>query len=99
MEDDDDEEDEVGDEEGEEERERKRQRERRKHRHGPPTLVLLREPLSRSQPVACAKVQAGAFKALASLALAKTKKTCSTVRLFGPCFKTGRPRPEKNACT
>ena len=26
------------------------------------------------------------------------KKPCSTVRLFGPCFKTGRTRPEKNAC-
>ena len=25
---------------------------------------------------------------------------CSTVRLFGPCFKTGRTRPKKkNACT
>ena len=55
------------------EREKKRQRERRKHRHGPPTLMLLREPLSRSQSVACAKVQAGAFKALASLAPAKKK--------------------------
>ena len=51
--------------------ERERQRERRKHRHGLPTLMLLREPLSRSQSVACAKVQPGAFKALASLALAK----------------------------
>ena len=29
-----------------------------------------------------------------------TKKNCPTVRLFGPCFKTGRTRPEKkNACT
>ena len=56
--------------EREKERERERKRER-KHRHGPPTLVLLREPLSRSQSVACAKVQAGAFKALASLAPAK----------------------------
>ena len=79
------------------ESEKKRQRERPKHRHGPPILMLLREPFSRSQSVACAKVQAGAFKALASLA--RVKKSCSTVRLFGPCFKTGRTRLEKkNAC-
>ena len=26
---------------------------------------------------------------------APTKKTCSTVRLFGPCFKKGRTRSEK----
>ena len=44
---------------------------KREHRHGPPTFMLLREPLSRSQSVACAKVQAGAFKARASLAPAK----------------------------
>ena len=33
--------------------------------------MLLREPLSRSQTVACAEVHAGAFKALASLAFMK----------------------------
>ena len=49
----------------ERERERERQRERRKHSHGPQTPVLLREPHSRSQSVACAEVQAGAFKAAA----------------------------------
>ena len=43
--------------------------------------MLFREPLSRSQSVACAEVQAGAFKALAGSAPAK--KTCLTVRLFG----------------
>ena len=26
------------------------------------------------------------------------QKNLPTVRLFGPCFKTGRKRPEKNAC-
>ena len=31
--------------------------------------------------------------------LSTRKKTCSTVRLFGPCLKTGRTRPEKNAFT
>ena len=51
-------------------RQRERQRERRKHRHGPQTLMLLREPLSRSQSVACAEVQAGAFKALPGSAAA-----------------------------
>ena len=50
---------------------RERQREKRKHRHGPQTLMLLREPLLRSQSVACAEVQAGAFKALAGLAPTK----------------------------
>ena len=57
--------------ERERERQRERQREKRKHRHGPQTLMLLREPLLRSQSVACADVQAGAFKALAGLATTK----------------------------
>ena len=35
------------------------------------TLMLFREPLSRSQSVACAEVQARAFKALAGSAPAK----------------------------
>ena len=46
-----------------EEREGKKRRDgEAKHRHGPQTLMLLREPLSRSQTVACAEVQASAFK-------------------------------------
>ena len=57
----------------------------------------MREPLSESQSVACAEVQAGAFKVLAGSA--STTKTGPTVGLFGPCFKTGRTRPEKTrAC-
>ena len=50
------------DDEDEDEREGEK---RRDGRHGPQTLMLLREPLSRSQTVASAEVQAGAFKALA----------------------------------
>ena len=45
--------------------------ERSRHRHGLPTLMLLRKRLSRSQSVACADVQAGGFKALAGSAPAK----------------------------
>ena len=40
-------------------------------------------------------VQAGAFKALAGSST--HKKTCPTVGLFGPWFKTGRTRSEKKS--
>ena len=89
------------------EREREREREERegkkrrdgeaKHRHGPQTVVLLREPLSRSQTVACAAVQAGAFKALASLAPPKklAQRLDSLVRVSR---RVERDQKKKSAC-
>ena len=45
-------------------KEKKRRDGEAKHRLGPQTLMLLREPLSRSQTVACPEVIAGVFEAL-----------------------------------
>ena len=73
-----------------EERDGKRKKQRERHQ----TLMLLRKRLSRSQSVACAEVQAGAVKALAGCSIPK-KKTCLSVRLFGPCLKTGRKETRK----
>ena len=75
-------------------KEGKGEQERDGERHR--TLMLSHKGLSRSKSVACAEVQAGVLKALAGSST--HKKTCPTVKLFGPCSKTGRTRPEKNAC-
>ena len=64
------------DREGRKKKERKRQRGRERHQ----TLMLLRKRLSRSQSVACAEVQASAFKALAGSA--PTKKLAQRLDSF-----------------
>ena len=54
--------------EGDRGSEKERERDRDRGTERPQTLVLFRKRRSRSQSVACAEVQAGAFKALACLA-------------------------------
>ena len=73
---------------------RKKQRERQRGRERHQTLVVLRKRLPRSQSVACAEVQAGRFQSACRF----QHPTCSTVRLFDPCFKTGRDQKKTRAC-
>ena len=63
----------------------------------PQTLVLLRKRLSRSQSVACAEVQAGAFKALAGLAPTKkpSQRLNSLVRVSS---QVERDQKKTRAC-
>ena len=72
------------------EKERKKQeKERDRGRERPQTLVLLRKRLLRSQSVVCGEVEAGAVR---RLQVKRPQNTCPAVRLFGPCFKSGRTR-------
>ena len=101
---DDDEDDDGEGEEGEEdeeesgdgggvERERERRRERKKQTRTwtPRHLCSCANHSDDHGRLLEPAVQAGASKALAGSELVK-KKNCSTVKLFGPCFKTGRTR-------
>ena len=81
----------------ERERKNERKRERQRERENPQTLVRLRKRLLRTQSVACAEVQAGAFKAL--VGLAPTKKLAERLDSLVRVSRRVERDQKENACT
>ena len=79
-------------------KEKKRRDGEAKHRHGPQNTYALARTTFKITTGCLCRGPSRRFQGACRFSTLK-KTTCPTVRLSGPCFKTGRTRPKKKTCT